>query len=63
MDSDDPLTANHVTAFLAGAARPERRHGSEMPRSRQIFLANGSGISVWRGTAERRLLAGLPYHE
>jgi hypothetical protein len=36
---------------------------SGIARSLQIFLANGSGISVWRGTAERRFFKELPHHE
>jgi hypothetical protein len=39
------------------------RQGSGMPRSRRIFLARKRLISVWRGTAERRFVAGLPHHE
>ena len=37
--------------------------GGGMPRSRQIFFANSSLISVCRGTADRRWLAELPHQE
>ncbi len=38
-------------------------HGSEIPKSRQIFRARNLLISVCLGTAERRLAAGLPHQE
>lgn len=38
-------------------------HGSGMPKSRQIFLARWSEISLCLGIAERLPFAGLPHHE
>ena len=37
--------------------------GSATPKSRQIFRANRSWISVCRVTEDRRLFSGLPHHE
>lgn len=42
-----------VVHYLTGSA----------PRSRQIFRANRSSISVCRGTAERRLFRSFPHQE
>jgi hypothetical protein len=38
-------------------------HGSEMPKSRQIFRARNLLISICLGTAERRLATELPHQE
>lgn len=46
-----------------GCKREFYGHGCGIPKSLQIFLQSKSLISLWRGTAERALVAGLPHQE
>ena len=56
-----PQTQSAALSFAPSAVR--RSQGGGTPKSLQIFLHSTSLISVWRGTADRERVAGLPHQE